>query len=179
MRKVLHCIKFLFQLNGEKKWITNGTFADFFTVACRTGGPGMNGVSLILVEKSMPGIKTRHMPCSGVWASGTCYITFEDVKVPIENLIGQENKGFKAIMMNFNHERMGICIQATRFARVCYEDAMKYAHKRETFGKKLIVSTTDLRNILLSVTSLPIWPAKLKLLMHGWRPLSSSPKRCR
>ncbi|KAJ3307011.1 hypothetical protein HDV03_003338 [Kappamyces sp. JEL0829] len=125
-------------LNGEKKWITNGIFADYFTVACRTGGPGMGGVSLLLVEKTMPGVKTRHMPCSGVWASGTTYVAFEDVKVPVENIIGQENKGFKCIMYNFNHERMGICIQATRFARVCYEDSIKYAHKRKTFGKKLI-----------------------------------------
>ncbi|KAJ3289504.1 hypothetical protein HDU76_007521, partial [Blyttiomyces sp. JEL0837] len=87
-----------FIINGEKKWITNGVFADYFTVACRTGGPGMNGLSLILVERTMPGVTTRHMPCSGVWASGTTYITFEDVKVPVENLIGKENKGFKAIM---------------------------------------------------------------------------------
>jgi alkylation response protein AidB-like acyl-CoA dehydrogenase len=65
----------------------------------------MNGISLILVERSMPGVTTRQMPCSGVWASGTTYITFEDVKVPVENLIGKENKGFKAIMFNFNHER--------------------------------------------------------------------------
>lgn len=100
-----------FILNGEKKWITNGIYADFFTVACRTGGPGMSGVSLLLVEKDMPGVKTRHMKCSGVWASGTAYVTFEDVKVPVENVIGKENKGFKAIMYNFNHERMGICIQ--------------------------------------------------------------------
>ncbi|KAI8823662.1 acyl-CoA dehydrogenase/oxidase [Fimicolochytrium jonesii] len=125
-------------LNGEKKWITNGTFADYFTVACRTGGEGMNGVSLLLVERDMPGVTTRQMQCMGVWASGTSYITFEDVKVPVENLIGKENKGFKCIMFNFNHERMGICIQATRFARVCVEECMKYAHKRRTFGKKLI-----------------------------------------
>ncbi|KAJ3157271.1 hypothetical protein HDU89_002683 [Geranomyces variabilis] len=125
-------------LNGEKKWITNGTFADYFTVACRTGEAGMNGVSLLLVERSMPGVTTRQMPCMGVWASGTSYITFEDVKVPVENIIGKENKGFKAIMYNFNHERMGICIQATRFSRVCVEDCIKYAHKRKTFGKKLI-----------------------------------------
>ncbi|KAJ3268584.1 hypothetical protein HDV01_002563 [Terramyces sp. JEL0728] len=131
------CGKF-YILNGEKKWITNGIFADYFTVACRTGGPGMNGVSLLLVEKTMPGVTVRHMPCMGVWASGTTYIAFEDVKVPVENIIGKENKGFKCIMFNFNHERMGICIQATRFARVCYEDSMKFAHKRETFGKKLI-----------------------------------------
>ncbi|KAJ3006110.1 hypothetical protein HKX48_000300 [Thoreauomyces humboldtii] len=127
-----------FILNGEKKWITNGVFAHFFTVACRTGDAGMNGVSLLLVERDMPGVTTRQMPCMGVWASGTTYISFEDVKVPVENIIGKENKGFKAIMYNFNHERMGICIQATRFARVCVEESIKYAHKRKTFGKKLI-----------------------------------------
>lgn len=59
----------------------------------------MNGVSLLLIERGMPGVTTRQMLCSGVWASGTSYITFEDVKVPVENLIGKENKGFKAIMV--------------------------------------------------------------------------------
>eukprot|EP01115_Flamella_aegyptia_P001064 TRINITY_DN11650_c0_g1_i2.p1 TRINITY_DN11650_c0_g1~~TRINITY_DN11650_c0_g1_i2.p1 ORF type:complete len:199 (+),score=101.98 TRINITY_DN11650_c0_g1_i2:2-598(+) len=78
------------------------------------------------------------MKCSGVWPSGTAYITFEDVKVPVENLIGKENDGFKYIMYNFNQERWGICVQATRFARVCYEEAFKHALKRKTFGKRLI-----------------------------------------
>jgi alkylation response protein AidB-like acyl-CoA dehydrogenase len=67
-------------VNGEKKWITNGVFADFFTVAVRTGGEGMGGVSLLLIERS-EGVKTHQMKCSGVWPSGTTYITFEDVKV--------------------------------------------------------------------------------------------------
>jgi alkylation response protein AidB-like acyl-CoA dehydrogenase len=125
-------------VNGEKKWITNGVFADFFTVAVRTGGPGMNGVSLLVVEKTMPGVTTKQMQCSGVWPSGTTYITFEDVKVPVENLVGDENMGFKYIMFNFNHERWGMIVQGTRFARVCYEEAFKYAHKRATFGKRLI-----------------------------------------
>ncbi|UZO21678.1 uncharacterized protein OCT59_014065 [Rhizophagus irregularis] len=125
-------------VNGEKKWITNGVFSDYFTVAVRTGGPGMGGVSLLLIERDMPGVKTRQMLCSGVWASGTSYITFEDVKVPKSNLIGKENGGFKCIMHNFNHERMGIAVQANRLARVCYEEAMKYANKRKTFGKKLV-----------------------------------------
>ena len=61
-------------VNGIKKWITNGVFADYFTVAARTGGPGMNGISLILIERSMPGVSTRQMNCSGVWASGTAYV---------------------------------------------------------------------------------------------------------
>lgn len=125
-------------VNGEKKWITNGIWADYFTTAVRTGGPGMNGVSLLLIEREFGGVKTRKMDCQGVWSSGTTYVTFEDVKVPVENLIGKENQGFKVIMTNFNHERIGIIIQCLRFSRVCYEEAMKYAHKRRTFGKKLI-----------------------------------------
>ncbi|OZJ04561.1 hypothetical protein BZG36_02702 [Bifiguratus adelaidae] len=121
-------------VNGEKKWITNGVYADFFTTACRTG----EGISLLLIERTMPGVTTRQMQCSGVWASGTAYITFEDVKVPKSNLIGKLNNGFKHIMHNFNHERMGICIQANRMARICVEESLKYAHKRKTFGKTLI-----------------------------------------
>eukprot|EP01114_Cavostelium_apophysatum_P015943 TRINITY_DN444_c0_g3_i2.p1 TRINITY_DN444_c0_g3~~TRINITY_DN444_c0_g3_i2.p1 ORF type:complete len:545 (+),score=115.48 TRINITY_DN444_c0_g3_i2:132-1766(+) len=125
-------------VNGEKKWITNAIFADYFTVAVRTGEAGMGGVSLLLVERTTPGVTTRQMNCQGVWSSGTTYITFEDVKVPVENLIGKENSGFKYIMFNFNHERWAMCVQATRFARVCYEEAFRYAHKRKTFGKYLI-----------------------------------------
>ncbi|CEP09878.1 hypothetical protein [Parasitella parasitica] len=125
-------------LNGEKKWITNGVYADYFCVAVRTGKPGFGGISLLLVEREMPGVSTRQMKCSGVWPSGTAYVTFEDVKVPKENLIGKENKGFKYIMWNFSSERMGIVIQANRFARVCIEESIKYANKRVTFGKKLI-----------------------------------------
>ncbi|KAG7293735.1 hypothetical protein NEMBOFW57_003792 [Staphylotrichum longicolle] len=125
-------------VNGEKKWITNGIWADYFTVAVRTGGPGMNGVSLLLIERDFGGVSTRRMDCQGVWSSGTTYITFEDVKVPVENLIGKENQGFRVIMTNFNHERIGIIIQCLRFSRVCYEESVKYANKRRTFGKKLI-----------------------------------------
>ncbi|KAI5818054.1 acyl-CoA dehydrogenase/oxidase [Pyronema omphalodes] len=130
------CGKF-YIVNGEKKWITNGVWSDWFTVAVRTGGPGMGGVSVLIIPRG-EGVTTRQMDCMGVHGSGTTYVTFEDVKVPVENLVGKENQGFKVIMMNFNHERMGIIIQCTRFARVCYEEAMKYANKRKTFGKKLI-----------------------------------------
>ncbi|KAF2765673.1 acyl-CoA dehydrogenase [Teratosphaeria nubilosa] len=127
-------------VNGEKKWITNGVWCDYFTTAVRTGTPesGMNGISILLIERSFGGVSTRRMDCQGVWSSGTTYVTFEDVKVPVENLIGKENQGFKVIMTNFNHERIGIIIQCLRFSRVCYEESMKYAHKRRTFGQKLI-----------------------------------------
>jgi len=125
-------------VNGEKKWITNGIWCDYFTTAVRTGGEGMNGISVLLIERSFGGVSTRRMDCQGVWSSGTTYVTFEDVKVPVENLIGKENQGFKVIMTNFNHERIGIVIQSLRFARVCYEESVKYASKRKTFGTKLI-----------------------------------------
>ncbi|ROV93473.1 hypothetical protein VSDG_06789 [Cytospora chrysosperma] len=125
-------------VNGEKKWITNGIWSDYFTTAVRTGGPGMNGVSLLLIEREQGGVSTRRMDCQGVWSSGTTYITFEDVKVPVENLLGKENQGFRVIMTNFNHERVGIIIQCLRFSRVCFEESVKYANKRKTFGKKLI-----------------------------------------
>ena len=72
-------------------------FADYFTVAVRTGGKGMKGISLLLIERG-EGVTTKQMKCQGVWSSGTTYITFEDVKVPVGNLIGKENEGFKYIV---------------------------------------------------------------------------------
>jgi len=124
-------------VNGEKKWITNGVFADYFTTAVRTGGEGMGGISLLLIERSK-GVKTTQMKCQGVWSSGTTYVEFDDVMVPVENLIGKENEGFKYIMYNFNHERWSTAIGAIRFSRVLVEESMKHAFKRKTFGKRLI-----------------------------------------
>jgi len=128
-----------FIVNGEKKWITNGCWADYFTVAVVTGeeGSGAKGLSMLLVEKG-EGVRTRRMDCSGAWCSGTTYVTFEDVKVPVSNLIGRENKGFSQMMSNFNHERLIVCMMANRFARVCLEESIAYATKRKTFGKPLI-----------------------------------------
>lgn len=93
-------------VNGEKKWITNGIWSDYFTTAVRTGpeGSGMNGLSVLLIEREHGGVSTRKMDCQGVWSSGTTYVTFEDVKVPVGNLIGKHNQGFRVIMTNFNHE---------------------------------------------------------------------------
>lgn len=86
-------------LNGEKKFITHGVFADFFLVAARTGSKGQGGLSLLLVEKGV-GVTTRLMHCQGMWASGTSYVAFEDVMVPVENLVGKENEGFKCVKIS-------------------------------------------------------------------------------
>jgi alkylation response protein AidB-like acyl-CoA dehydrogenase len=127
-----------YTVNGMKKWITTAVFADFITVGLRTGGAGNKGLSFLVVPRNLPGVTARKMKCSGWWASGTTFLVFENVKVPAENLIGQEGDGFKFIMYNFNHERLVILNTGIRLARNCLHEAMKYAHKRETFGKRLI-----------------------------------------
>jgi len=125
-------------LNGQKKWITGGLYGDFFTMAVRTGGPGMGGISLLLVEKGTPGMKIRKMATQFDTCHNTTFITLDNAKVPVKNLIGKENAGFMMLMLNFNHERWVLAVQATRYSRLAYEHAMKYAMVRETFGKKLI-----------------------------------------
>lgn len=125
-------------VNGAKKWITNAIWADYVTAAVRTSGPGAAGVSVLIIPLSAPGVTRRAMHNSGVAASGSTYITFDDVKVPVSNLIYKEGRGFEVIMSNFNPERRAIAIASIRLSRVCVEDAWNHACTRETFGRKLI-----------------------------------------
>lgn len=125
-------------VTGEKKFITAGMKAHYFTTAVRTGGPGISGVSLLLIDAKTPGVTVRRIPTQGWWISNTAFIAFDNVKVPVKNLIGQENRGFQDIMENFNHERWTLAATSNRYARVCLEDAIAYARTRTTFGKRLI-----------------------------------------
>ncbi|KAL0476429.1 acyl-CoA dehydrogenase [Acrasis kona] len=125
-------------VSGVKKWITGGAYSDFFTTAVRTGGEGMGGISLLVLEKDMPGITIRKMETQFDTSHNTTFITLEDVKVPVANLLGKENQGFKLIMANFNHERFIIAAETCRKARICYEESIKYALQRRTFGKRLV-----------------------------------------
>ncbi|HQV04584.1 MULTISPECIES: acyl-CoA dehydrogenase family protein [unclassified Novosphingobium] len=129
-----------FVVTGEKTYITTGMRADYVTLAVRTGGPGIGGVSLLLVELDRPGITRTPLAKMGWHASDTATIHFDAVEVPAENLIGPENGGFAGIMRNFNGERLGMSQQANAFARICYEDALDWARQRETFGKPLITN---------------------------------------
>jgi len=125
-------------VNGSKKFITAGTKAHYFTTAVRTGKSGMNGVSLLLIERDMPGVKIRRLPTQGWWTSGTTHVSLDNVKVPVKNLIGKEGMGFKYIMENFNHERFVGIASSNRCARLCVEEAIAFARKRSTFGKRLV-----------------------------------------
>jgi len=126
-----------FRVNVQKKWITGGMQADYFTLAVRTGGPGHGGISLLLVEANSPGLSRRKMPMQFDTCHNTSFLIFDDVFVPEENLIGKEGHGFKYLMENFNHERFVISIEACRKSRLCYEESIKYALRRKTFGKAL------------------------------------------
>jgi acyl-CoA dehydrogenase len=125
-------------VNGQKMFITSGVRADYYTVAVRTGGPGMGGVSLLLIERDTPGFSRNKLRKMGWWASDTAQLFFDNCKVPVENLIGEENAGFIGIMLNFNSERLGMAAGSYGFAKVCLEEAIAYARERETFGRPLI-----------------------------------------
>ena len=125
-------------VNGSKMFITSGMRADYYTVAVRTGGAGMGGVSLMLIEKGMPGFTQTKLDKMGWHCSDTAALYFDNVEVPPENMIGAENAGFLAIMHNFNGERLGMAHGCCAFARVCIEEAVAWAKDRETFGKRLV-----------------------------------------
>ena len=125
-------------LNGEKVFITSGLRADWITVAVRTGGPGASGLSLIAVPGDAPGLSRTALRKMGWWSSDTAHLRFDDCRVPHDHLIGEEGAGFRAIMSNFNTERLTLAVGAWAFAKVCYEDALDWARQRKTFGAPLV-----------------------------------------
>jgi acyl-CoA dehydrogenase len=125
-------------INGQKTFITSGMRADFVAVAARTGGEGLGGISLILVEGGTPGFSRTPLRKMGWWCSDTATLNFDDCRVPAANLIGEENQGFKQIMHNFNYERLMLATQALAFAQVCLDEAIVYGRERHTFGKPLV-----------------------------------------
>jgi acyl-CoA dehydrogenase len=126
-----------FVVEGSKMFITGGMRADYFTTAVRTGGEGFGGISLLLIEADRAGVSRTALKKQGWWASDTAAVYFDSVRVPAENLIGGENQGFLGIMHNFNGERLGMAAGACASARVCLEEAVKWAQERQTFGKRL------------------------------------------
>ncbi len=124
-------------LNGEKIWITNGGIADFFTVFARTG-EAEGKISAFLVERSFPGVSIgRKEDKLGIRASSTASVTFTDVVVPGENLLGQEGKGFKIAMSILNNGRTGLGGGAIGGMKTCIALAAKQAAERRQFGRPI------------------------------------------
>ena len=126
-------------VNGSKTFITSGMRADTYTVAVRTGEAGHKGISLLVIDRDTPGFTRTPLDRKmGWWCSDTATLYFDDCRVPVGNLLGEENQGSKMIMNNFNFERIFMAAGCIGFARACYEEVVDYARQRQTFGKVLI-----------------------------------------
>lgn len=125
-------------LNGAKAWITSGGQAQTYLVMARTGGPGARGVSCFIVEKGTPGLSFgRPEEKMGLHAAHTTTVTFDGVRVPATNMVGEEGQGLIIALASLDAGRIGIAMQALGIARAALEHAARYASEREQFGKKL------------------------------------------
>ncbi len=126
-------------LNGSKVFITNGEVADTYVVFAMTDKEaGTRGISAFILEKGMPGFRFgSHEKKMGIRGSSTCELVFEDVKVPKENLLGEQGKGFKIAMMTLDGGRIGIAAQALGIAQGAIDETVKYVKERVQFGKPI------------------------------------------
>jgi citronellyl-CoA dehydrogenase len=128
-----------FVINGAKTWITNGTRADFITLAVRTGVPGYGGVSLVTFPTDVKGFSvSKKLQKIGNLSSDTALLFFEDCKIPARYLLGEENEGFYHVMTNFQGERLVAAIGAVAGMEQLVQEAIQYGNDRSAFGKPLI-----------------------------------------
>ena len=125
-------------VNGNKTFITSAVHADQITCAVRTGGEGAHGISLLVIEADTPGYAVSNkLDKMGWWSSDTGEIFFDNCRVPVQNRIGEENKGFYYQMENFQSERLAMAVQSNMISQLALEEAIKYARERKAFGKTL------------------------------------------
>lgn len=122
-------------INGSKTFITNGVYADYYIVAAKTEPTsGNKGISIFLMDTSSKGVSTTKLDKLGWRASDTAEIAFDNVEVPMENLMGEENKGFAYIMQHFALERLIMAINAHARAEYAIDYTIDYMSNREAFG---------------------------------------------
>lgn len=128
-----------FVINGSKIFITNGVRADFITLAVRTEKSSRHqGISLFIVPTDTPGFSVgRKLNKVGHWSSDTAELIFEDVRVPRENMLGEEGKGFYEVMKNFQGERLVGSIFPVAFAALVLEETIRYVKDRKQFGRSI------------------------------------------
>jgi len=125
-------------INGSKTFITNGTRADFITLAVRAGDEGYGGISLLLFPTDTRGFKVgRALKKIGNHTSDTAELFFEDCRVPVKNRLGEENHGFIYIMQNFQGERLIAAISAVAGGQLALDEAIKYGQERKAFNRPI------------------------------------------
>jgi alkylation response protein AidB-like acyl-CoA dehydrogenase len=125
-------------INGSKTFITNGVYSDYLIVAAKTDlASKHNGMSIFIIDRDTPGISATKLDKLGWKASDTAEIAFDNVQIPLENLLGSEGKGFAYIMQHFALERLIMGINAHARAEYALDYAIQYTSERQAFGKKL------------------------------------------
>lgn len=127
-----------YRVNGSKTFISGGMGAHWISTAVRTGDAGGGGISMLLIPTHLAGVsRTPLDKKQGWWCSDTATIYFDNVKVPIDHLIGEEGQGFLVILNNFNSERLAMIVNMEACSRCCLAEAVSWAEQRHTFGKPL------------------------------------------
>ena len=125
-------------VNGSKTFITNGVFSDYLIIAAKTNPElGNKGISILVLDREMKGVSATKLNKLGWNASDTGEIAFDNVKVPVGNLLGEEGKGFSYIMQHFSLERLIMGVNAHARAEYALEYALKYMSERKAFGKSI------------------------------------------
>lgn len=125
-------------INGSKTFITNGVYSDYIVAACKTNPEAKaKGVSMIVIPRDNPGVSANKLDKLGWRASDTGEIAFDNVRVPVENLLGEENRGFFYIMQHFVSERLSMAIGAVSTSEFALELTLQYMNERKAFGRKI------------------------------------------
>jgi len=126
-------------VNGSKMWISNGSRADFLTLAVRTGEPGFGGISLVTFPTDARGFSvSRKLEKVGNLSSDTAVLYFDDCRIPRRYLLGEENQGFYHIMTGFQGERLVAAVTAISASQLMLEDAIRYGQERKAFGRPVV-----------------------------------------
>ncbi len=155
-------------IDGSKAWITNPRYAPLIITLCRTDkAAGTKGFSMILVETEAPGL-TRHTPEKkmGLKGSSTQMLTYDEVRVPLDNLLGEEGRGFYQTMETLDGGRIGIGALSIGLAQAAFEESIRYAKQREAFGHKI----ADYQAIqwMIADAALEIDAARLLVYRAAW-----------
>ena len=125
-------------ISGSKTWISNGSRADFLTMAVRTGEDGYGGISLVTFPTDVPGFQvSRKLEKVGNLSSDTAILYFDDCRIPARYLLGEENQGFFHIMTGFQGERLVAAVTAVAGAQLLVDEALRYGQERRAFGRPI------------------------------------------
>ncbi|GAB7387762.1 acyl-CoA dehydrogenase family protein [Bacillaceae bacterium] len=155
-------------LNGCKTWISLCDVADHFLIFAKTDKEKQHrGISCFIVERSFPGVTTRAMNGKlGIRAGNTGEVFLDDVRVPAENLLGEEGEGFKVAMSALDNGRFTVAAGACGLIRACLEASIKYCHERKTFGKE--IGKYQLVQQMIAKMSANLEISRLLVYRAGW-----------